>query len=479
CRGGAPGRSGPADGGLPLRSFLAVPVTLRCGATVGGLFFGHPDAGVFTERTERLVVGLAAHAAIALDNARLVDKMRRVARESERLVEGERAARADAVQAARLKDEFLATLSHELRTPLTAILGWAKVLQQQRVGPASCQHGLAAIVRNAEAQATLIRDLLDMSHIVSGKVQLERRPIDLAVVVEAAFDAVRAAAAAKEIALELRHGGGSAVVCADAARLRRVVEQLLSNAIKFTPRSGRVEVGLAIVDAQVELAVADTEAGIAPEFLPHVFDHFRQADSSTTRPHGGLGLGLAIARRLVELHGGAITAHSAGVGQGSRFVFRLPASDAAGGQAVPAATAARTTDRFCDVDLRGLRLLVVDDDADVREIVAQVLVEYGADVRQAASAVDALRQFRRETPDVLLSDIGMPGRDGYALIRDIRGLDAANGGNVPAAALTAFACPQDRAQALLAGYQAHVTKPVAPEELAATVAGLAGRRCPA
>ena len=469
---------GVAGDEAPLRSFLAVPVTLRSGATVGGLFFGHPDIGVFTERTERIVVGVAAHAAIALDNARLVEGMRRVAVEREQLVEAERAARAESVRAARIKDEFLSTLSHELRTPLTAILGWAKVLLLQRADAPTQQRGLEAIARNASAQAALIENLLDMSRIVSGKVQLDLQPADLARIVDAALEKVGAAAAGKGVAVERQVDAAACDVRGDAARLQQVVENLVSNAIKFTPAGGRVTIAVAEVDGQVELAVTDTGSGIEPKFLPHVFDHFRQADSSITRRHGGLGLGLAIVRQLVALHGGAVSARSAGAGQGASFVVRLPHGR---GTALPlaVATPAESPARagaFSDVDLHGLHLLVVDDDTDARELIAQLLVECGADVRQAASAADALHEFERETPDVLLSDIGMPERDGYELIRDIRGLDAAHGGNVPAVALTAFTRSEDRARAILAGYQAHIGKPIQPNELVATVAGLAERR---
>jgi PAS domain S-box-containing protein len=322
---------GLAGDHAPLRSFLALPVTLHDGATVGGLFFGHPEVGVFTERTERIVAGLAAHAAIALDNARLVEGMRRVAAERERLVDAERAARAEAVLAAQLKDDFLSTLSHELRTPLTAILGWAKVLMLQRADAGKQQRGLEAIARNAGAQAALIEDLLEMSRIVSGKVRLDLRPTDLARVVDAARVSVQASAGAKKIALECRVDPAACALHADPVRLQQVVANLLSNAIKFTPANGRVEVGAALVDGQVELTVSDTGCGIAPEFLAHVFDRFRQADSSTTRRHGGLGLGLAIVRQLVALHGGAVSARSAGLGQGAQFIVRLPRGQAAGG----------------------------------------------------------------------------------------------------------------------------------------------------
>jgi len=467
------GYFGLADGDTPVRSFLAVPVRLRDGSTVGGLFFGHPDIGVFTERTERIVVGIAAHAGIALENARLVDGMLRVAREREQLVEAERAARAESARAAQIKDEFLSTLSHELRTPLTAILGWAKVLLMREGDEATRRRGLEAIERNANAQTALIDDLLDMSRIVSGNVRLDLQPTDVAQVVGEAIEAARPAADAAGLVLRERVDPGVGFVAGDPPRLRQVLANLLSNAIKFTPAQGRIEVSARRVGDQVELAVEDTGAGISPEFVAHVFDRFRQADASTTRRHGGLGLGLAIVRQLVSMHGGAVGATSGGPGQGARFVVRLPADVEPAPVPRPACDEPAAA---LDVDLSGLRLLVVDDSDDVRELVARLLEDCGADVRQAANAEAALREFRRAPPDLLLSDIGMPGRDGYELLREIRALAPENGRDVPAIALTAFARPEDRTQALLAGYAGHIGKPIQPERLCGAVAAFARRR---
>jgi PAS domain S-box-containing protein len=463
-----------------IRSFLAVPVTLRSGTTVGGLFFGHPDAGVFSERTERIVEGVAAHAAIALDNARLVDGMRRVAQEREQLIEAERSAREESARAMRLKEEFLATLSHELRTPLTAIIGWANVLLLGRADAPTQAHGLEAIVRNANSQADLIEDLLEMSRIVSGKVRLDVQPTDLARVIDAALDAVRVAAEAKGITLVRSVEGEGCHVMGDPARLQQLLWNLLSNAVKFTPRQGRVEIALAQTSDEIEIAVSDTGQGIDPAFLPDVFEHFRQGDGSTTRRHGGLGLGLAIVRQLATLHGGTVSAHSAGLGHGARFVVRLPCGDARetgpGHRRRPVTRPCPQPGTFDDTDLRGVDVLVVDDQADARELVAQLLVECGATVRQSASAAEAMREFIAHPPDVLLSDIGMPERDGYELIREIRRLQPDEGAQVPAIAVTAFAQPSDRALALEAGYQGYLSKPVQPHELVEAVAQVAPAR---
>jgi len=464
-----------------VRSFLAVPMTARDGEDAGGLFFAHPDAGRFNAGTQRVVEAIASQAALALDNLRLEDGLRRAETERRDLLEAVRRARGESARATHIKDEFLATLSHELRTPLTAILGWAKVLLLHHGDAATQARGLEAIARNANAQADLIETLLDMSRIVSGKVRLELQPTDLAQVVDEALEAMRPEAEAKGIALAGRLEPGVCHVAGDAARLRQLLCNLLSNAVKFTPRQGRVEVALASADGGVELAVSDTGSGIAAQFLPHVFDCFRQADASTTRRHGGLGLGLAIVRQLAILHGGSVDAASDGPGRGARFVVRLPCGGAlparsrAGGERVAATDAAAPDRAFSETDLRGLDLLVVDDQTDARELISQLLVECGASVRQAASATEAIREFIARTPDVLLSDIGMPESDGYELIREIRRLAPSEGGAVPALALTAFTGAEDAAQATAAGYQGHLPKPVQPHALVEAVARLAGR----
>jgi signal transduction histidine kinase/CheY-like chemotaxis protein len=476
------GTAAEAVAPAPVRSLLAVPLAAPDGTTAGGLFFAHPEVDVFDARCERLVEAIAGRAALALENRRLADGLRRAAAQRRDLVDAVRRARGESARAAHIKDEFLATLSHELRTPLTAILGWAKVLLLQRSDAATQARGLEAIARNANAQADLIETLLDMSRIVSGKVRLEPRPTDLERVIDDALEAIRPAAQAKAIALVRRVEPGVGHIAGDAPRLRQLLGNLLSNAVTFTPRQGRVEVSLASAgDGAVALAVADTGSGIARQFLPHVFDCFRQADASTTRRHGGLGLGLAIVKQLAALHGGSVEASSEGPGRGARFVVRLPRDDApaargTGRRATAPEAASAAPDRsFCETDLRGLDLLVVDDQTDARELISQLLVECGASVRQAGSAAEAIREFIAKAPDVLLSDIGMPERDGYELIREVRRLAPSEGGAVPALALTAFTGTDDASQALAAGYQNHLPKPVQPHALVAAVAALAGR----
>ena len=468
---------GMPPGHLPVRSYLAVPVAARSGEPIGGLFFGHSAPGVFTERAERLVVGIAAQASVAIDNARLYEETRRVAAEREQLIEAERAARADIVRVSRLKDEFLATLSHELRTPLTAIVGWAKVLLRKQGDPESLARGLDAIDRNAAAQARLIDDLLDMNRIISGKVRLDVQPTDVAAVIDAALDAVRPAAQAKDLRLHSVIDPAAGPVSGDPNRLQQVVWNLLANAVKFTPRGGQVSVVLRRVNSHLELSVSDSGIGVAADFLPHVFDRFRQADSSTTRSHGGLGLGLAIVKQLVELHGGSVRAASEGADRGATFTVSLPVA-ALRPQADHEHPAVPTTGGAAlvvEVNLRGLKVLLVDDEPDARDVVRQLLEECDAEVHTASSAAEALATLQRIRPDLLLTDLGMPLRDGYQLMQDVRALPPEDGGRTPAIALTAFARSEDRTRAMMAGYQVHVSKPIESHELLATVASLAGR----
>ncbi|HEY0082998.1 MAG TPA: PAS domain S-box protein [Pyrinomonadaceae bacterium] len=378
----------------------------------------------------------------------------------------------------RMKDEFLATVSHELRTPLTAVLGWAHILRSGQLDEASAARALETIERNARAQNRMIEELLDVSRIIAGKLRLDVRRLELTHVVEAAVDSVRPAAEAKGIKLQLVLDPRAGPVSGDPDRLQQVMWNLLSNAVKFTPKNGRVQVRLERINSHVEISVSDTGQGIEPEFLPFVFDRFTQADMTNKRAHGGLGLGLAIARHLLELHGGAIRVASEGANQGATFTATLPlmvVHAEPGTEERRHPTAIERLPYETGPALDGLRVLVVDDEPDTRELLAAVLQGRGAAITLAGSAAEALTVLERETPHVLVSDIGMPGADGYELIRQVRALPPERGGNIPAAALTAYAREDDRIRALLAGFQIHIPKPVNPAELAAVIATLAGR----
>ncbi|MEP7207635.1 MAG: ATP-binding protein [Casimicrobiaceae bacterium] len=454
---------GMPPGHLPVRSYLAVPVVGRSGGVLGGLFFGHSKVGVFTEVAERAIEGLAAYAAVALENARLLDRTRQAIAEAE--------------NANRLKDEFLATLSHELRTPLNAVLGWTHLLRTGRLTEDLQARAIETIERNAKVQGQIIEDILDVSRIITGKLRLDLGTVELAAVLEAAVNSMRPSADAKQIEITCIVDAATAVA-GDAARLQQVMWNLLSNAVKFTPKQGRVQVTLACVESNAVLRVTDTGEGIDPAVLPHVFDRFRQEDSSTTRAHGGLGLGLAIVRHLVELHGGSVHAESGGKGQGSTFSVRIPVSAARvegeddASVASPAAAATRT---FAGSGLRGARILAVDDDAASRELLVAILGGNGAQVDTAESAASALGRLAANRYDVLISDLGMPDEDGYALISRLRGWPPERGGRTPAVALTAYARSEDRIRCLTSGFQNHLAKPVDPPELLATVAALLGR----
>jgi PAS domain S-box-containing protein len=463
--------AGMAEGKPQLRSFMAVPVQSRSGEIIGGLFLGHLQPGVFSPRSERIVAAVAAQSAVAIDNARLFDDVRRAAAERATLLEAERKARTEVEQVSLLKDEFLATLSHELRTPLNAVLGWSEILLGSPRSPEDMRRGLQTISRNARAQAQLIEDLLDMSRIVAGKVRLEVEPTELAGVVDSAMDAVKLSADAKQI--QLRKTVDPAVnAVGDPNRLQQVIWNLLSNAVKFTPKDGIVHVAVLQADSHVEVRVSDTGAGISADFLPHVFERFRQADASTTRQHGGLGLGLAIVKQIVELHGGSVGVESEGENQGSTFIVRLPLAPPRAERDGVVQKAPRPT---ADVDLHGVRVVVVDDEQDARDLIAWILTDAHADVATAGSANEGLKLVQERKPHVLVSDIGMPHKDGYEFIREVRRLPFTQGGHTPAIALTAFARSEDRTRALLAGYQLHLSKPMEPGELVATVGSLAGR----
>ena len=437
-----------------VRSYLAVPVKSRLGDVLGALFFGHSRSAVFTEAHQRLALGIASWAAVALENARLY---------------------AEAQEASRLKDEFLATLSHELRTPLNAILGYSRMIRSGIVSPENHAKAIAAVERNASSLAQIVEDVLDVSRIISGKLRLNIESIDFGSVVRSAIDAVKPAADAKSIQIRAELDRHTQDVSADAERLQQVVWNILSNAVKFTPRGGRVDVQVMGYGDTVELVVRDNGIGISKEFLPHIFERFRQQDSSTTRERGGLGLGLGIARQLVELHGGTIEASSDGPGMGASFRVVLPV-------ARPHESPEARPDRVEEPPpsalprrLNGVRVLVVDDDPDALAMVREILEAAGADVSVAPSAIDALDVVGSVRPDVLVADLGMPRVDGFELIARVRMAPDAAVRGVPAAALTAYARSEDRLKALRSGFQMHLAKPIDPIELTAAVAELAHR----
>jgi PAS domain S-box-containing protein len=407
--------------------------------------------------------------------ARDITERKIAANEKEQLLDAERAARTEAERASLTKDEFLATLSHELRTPLSAILGWSQLLASGHMDAKEVKEGLATIERNARIQTQLIEDLLDMNRIVSGKVRLDVQRTDLADVVEAAVNSIRPAAEAKGIHLRKIIDPVAGPVAGDPGRLQQIVWNLLSNAVKFTPKGGKVEVLVERVNSHLEIAVNDSGLGIKSEFLPHVFERFRQADASTTRQFGGLGLGLSIVKQLVELHGGNVRATSAGEGLGAAFIVSLPLTAVRDVENREHPTSRNSSALECDFNLDELKVLVVDDEPDARALIKRVLLQCNAKVITAASAAEGLKILRSERPNVLISDIGMPEMDGYQFIRAVRKLSESDGGRTPAIALTAFARSEDRTRAMLAGYQVHISKPIEPQELIATVGSLAGQ----
>ncbi len=440
------------------RSMMVVPLMARDRCLAALTIVSTQQGRRYGREDLELAAELGRRAALAVDNARLYS--------------ASQDARKAAEKANRAKDEFLATLSHELRTPLTPILGWTVMLRSGNLDQPSILRGLEVIERNVRAQTQLIGDLLDVSRIITGKLRLEVRPIDLAPVVEAGVDAVRSSAEAKEIKLELDLPPGLPQVLGDPDRLQQVVWNLVSNAVKFTPQQGTIGVRLVKGDSHISLEVRDSGKGITREFLPFVFDRFRQADSTSTRSHGGLGLGLAIVRHLVELHGGTVNAASEGEGKGARFTVNLPlVAPSEDAEETPGPRAERAE----EVRLDGVRVLVLEDENDVRDFLSVSLVQYGAQVSAFATTAEALQALESERPHVLVSDIGMPGEDGYDFIRRVRALGPDRGGQTPAAALTAHAKGEDGARVLTAGFQVHIAKPVQPAELASVVAALAGR----
>jgi signal transduction histidine kinase/ActR/RegA family two-component response regulator len=410
-----------------------------------------------------------------------IDMTERVAAqlERERLLESERAARLEVERASRMKDEFLATLSHELRNPLNAILGWSQLLKSAPLPPEEVAEGIEIIERNARAQTQIIEDLLDMSRIISGKVRLDVRQIDLAAVVRDAIETVKPAADAKDIRIQPVLDPAAGPVSGDPNRLQQVFWNLLSNAVKFTPKGGAVQIVLERINSHLEVSVVDSGEGIPEDFLPHVFDRFRQADATTTRRHGGLGLGLAIVRQLVELHGGSVRALSDGPGHGATFVVMLPLAALHARphppreRRHPAASVEVPSDACADI--ANLRVLVIDDEPDSRALLRRLLEECDAHVIDAPDAEEAFQLVKSEQPDVIVSDIGMPGEDGFSFIRRVRALPAEQGGAIPAIALTAYARAEDRIKVMMAGFQHHLAKPVEAAELVAVVASLASR----
>jgi len=443
-----------------LVSTMIVPIMVE--GRVEGLLYVHRRAArPFTDRSGTILRQLAEYASIAIHNMQLLAHEHRM--------------RADAEGASRMKDEFLATLSHELRSPLQPLLNWAYLLRSPNLDPASAERALDAIERSTKTLGQLIEDLLDVSRIVTGKLRLQARPVKLPGVIRTAMEAVEAAALAKGVKLETRIEPDVPPVLGDPDRLQQVLWNLLSNGIKFTPRGGRVTASLVGRSSEVLITVSDTGVGIKGEFLPHVFERFRQAESSTNRGYGGLGLGLAIVRHLVELHGGRVAVQSQGVGHGATFIVRLPVAVAS---RVPAERpAAVNTAGPVDGSLAGLRILVVDDEADAREVMRFMLERGGASVRTADSAAQAIDAIREDRPDVLISDIGMPVEDGYVMVRRLRAMEESLGQRIPAIALTAYASDEDARRAHSAGFDAHLSKPVDPGrliEIAVTLAG--GRR---
>ncbi|WP_066377915.1 ATP-binding protein [Anabaena sp. CA = ATCC 33047] len=461
----------------PLRGLLAAPLMGRDGHNIGLIQLSDKCKGEFNATDEAILVQLAQMASIAVENARLYEAQQQARSAAEALREQAQAAN-------RVKDEFLAVLSHELRTPLNSILGWSNLLRRQKLNEAKIAQGLETIERNAKLQSELIEDLLDVSRILQGRLSLNVAPVDLATAIAAAVETVQVAAQAKSIKVQAEIQPYVGKVAGDSTRLQQVIWNLLSNAVKFTPEGGEVSIRLEqIKDANLEklsastrlpvstssyaqITVSDTGKGIDAEFLPYVFDYFRQADSTTTRKFGGLGLGLAIARHLVELHGGTIQAESPGIEQGATFTIRIPL--------MPTQSTINQDGKLLDpsLDLSGVKVLVVDDDTDTRLFIAILLENYGASVTSVSSASEALLVLPQSQPDVLLSDIGMPDMDGYMFIQQVRKLSSEQGGQIKAIALTAYAGEMNQQQALKAGFQKHISKPIEPNNLVQAISSL-------
>lgn len=447
---------------LGLKSAIVVPLQAH-GRILGAITFVSAESGrVYNPTDQILAEELARRAALAIDNAHLYE----VAQQE----------RATAQSASRLKDEFLATLSHELRTPLNAILGWSRMLRTSSLNPTMINNALETIERNAKLQTQLVEDILNVSKIINGKLRLNVRPISLIPVIYNALEPLEAAINAKGITLETHLNDSVEFVSGDSDRLQQVIWNVLSNAVKFTPGGGQIEIHLEQVDTCAQIKICDTGIGIKADFLAHVFERFSQADGSTTRKYGGLGLGLAVARHLIELHGGSIQAASAGEGQGATFTIRLPLLPAPSQPLTVEQSSFQETDNSAGIENRAilddLRILLVEDETDGRELVTFILQSYGADVNAVSSVSDALKELTQQPPDLLISDISMPNENGYDLIRQVRSLPPAQGGQIPAIALTAYASEEERQQAIASGFQAHISKPIDPDDLATRVAAL-------
>jgi signal transduction histidine kinase len=447
-----------ADKHPPMLGWLAAPLVGRDGHNIGLIQLSDKYEGEFTPSDESILVQLAQMASVAVENARLYEAEQQARSAAE-------ASREEAQSANRVKDEFLAVLSHELRSPLNPILGWSTLLQNNKLDEAKTAQALATIQRNAKLQSELIEDLLDVSRILQGKLSLNVVPVNLAATITAAMETVRLAAEAKSIQLQAVLEPNVGQVSGDSTRLQQVGWNLLSNAVKFTPEGGQINIRLEHIGSNAQITVSDTGKGIHPDFLPYVFDYFRQADAATTRRFGGLGLGLAIVRHLVELHGGTVEVESPGSEQGATFTVRLPL--------MSTQPITNQDSKLLDLslDLSGIKILVVDDDTDTREFIAFLLEEYGARVTAVSSAHEALVALNQSKPDVLLSDIGMPDVDGYMLIQQIR-ISLPQGGQIPAIALTAYAGEMNQQQALAAGFQKHISKPIEPGVLVQAISSL-------
>lgn len=477
-----------------VHSFLGAPI-LSAAKVCGWIYLLNKlNADEFSEADERLAATLATQVSIAYENARLysdaqrhaselqleITERKQVEQERARLLVREQQARAEAEEANRTKDEFLATLSHELRTPLSAILGWSHLVRTGKLDETQMARAFETIERNARSQSQLIDDLLDVSRIITGKLQIELRPTELSAVIESAIDAVRPAAELKAIRFETDLASAACLVPGDPNRLQQIFWNLFSNAVKFTPQEGLVRVDVSRNSPWVQVAVKDSGIGISPEFLPFIFDRFRQADGSTTRTHGGLGLGLAIVKHLVQLHRGVVEVESPGKDQGAIFTVRFPLATAQASSEIQSHAISETDSNglppgFSDI-LKGLRILVVDDELDSRELITAILSRCGSEVKCSESAAAAINDVKNWKPDLLVSDIGMPNEDGYSLIGRLRKLKSKKAREIPAVALTAYATVEDRTRALSSGFQLHVPKPIDPEVLVRSLASAAGRK---